>query len=410
MKKGQYGLPGRAFEQQSRLIRDTARGNFHRHEWAIAAAMVACVIAGCAEPRPPRLVCEPRAGHALRQRFCVVYSGQYQINLGGLEKLHPFDINKYSRIYQRLVADGLIRAEDVWVPSEIAREDLLQVHTEQYLDDLRRPAKLAGYLESGFVSLLSAKDCDAGILRPFRYATGGTLLAARLALQYGMAVNIGGGYHHAEPDRGGGFCIYADMPIAIRVLQHEGRIKRALVVDLDVHQGNGTAVCLQGDDDVFTFDMHEEDIYPFPKEHNDLDVSLPRGIRDAEYLDLLSHNLGEVFEKAAPDIVFLQAGADVLQGDPLAHLRLSPDAIVQRDGMVFAEADHRHVPIVMALGGGYSRNAWYVQYRSIRRLIEQYGAEPASQPSALPVAAVTVHYPQLDCADFRPDNAPGSPG
>jgi histone deacetylase 11 len=269
------------------------------------------------------------------------------------------------------------------VPTEISQEDLLRVHSERYLSDLRQPARLARCLETGVTSLLSAKTCDQGILRPFRCATGGTLLASRLALTYGMAVNIGGGYHHAEPDRGGGFCIYADMPVAIRALQAEGRIKRALIVDLDVHQGNGTAVCFAGDQSVFTFDMHEEDIYPVPKEHNDLDVPLKAGTTDAGYLDILSRHLGGVFEKSAPDIVFLQAGADVLNGDPLAHLKLSADGIVKRDQMVFTEASGRHIPIVMGLGGGYSRNAWYVQYRSIRNLIERYGANPQSQSPAL---------------------------
>jgi histone deacetylase 11 len=383
MNRRSLRLASRASELPLRFMAwHATRSGRRRRGFTGAIAAAACLLLGCGQPPSLQLVREPRDGRALHQRFCVVYSQRYQIDLGGLEKLHPFDINKYPRIYLRLVADGLIRAEDVWVPGEIPQEDLLRVHGGQYLDDLRQPAKLARYLEAGVVSLLSARSCDDGILRPFRYATGGTLLAAELALQYGMAVNIGGGYHHAEPDHSGGFCIYADMPIAIRVLQSEGRIKRALIVDLDVHQGNGTAICFQGDEDVFTFDMHEEDIYPTPKEHNDLDVPLARHTTDAEYLDILSGHLAGVFDRAVPDIVFLQAGADVLNGDPLAHLKLTADGIAQRDQMVFAEADRRHVPIVMVLGGGYSKNAWYVQYRSIRGLIERYGTSPASQPSA----------------------------
>ena len=187
-----------------------------------------------------------------------------------------------------------------------------------------------------------------------------------------MAVNLGGGYHHAEPNVGGGFCIYADMPIAIRTLQAEGKIKRALVVDLDVHQGNGTAVCFRRDREVYTFDMHQEDIYPIPKKRNDRDIRLPAGTTDTEFLDILGHELPRAFDRAKPDIVFLQAGVDGLAGDPLADFKLTPDGIAQRDAMVFAEAARRNVPIVMVLGGGYTDQAWNVQYHSIASLIEEY--------------------------------------
>ncbi|HEY3246252.1 MAG TPA: histone deacetylase [Phycisphaerae bacterium] len=311
----------------------------------------------------------------MNERACIVYSQQYQIDLAGLQRLHPFDINKYAKIYLALVTDGLLQPQDVFVPEEIGREDLLRVHTPEYLERLKQPALLARYLEFGPAKIAPSGFTDAAVLRPFRYATGGTLLAARLALRYGVGINLGGGYHHAEPDRGGGFCIYADMPIAIRALQAEGLIQRALVVDVDVHQGNGTALCVAADDAVFTFDIHEGDIYPIPKQHNDLDVPLPAGTGDQVYLEVLQRYLPDVFERVSPDIVFLQAGVDSLAGDPLAHFRLTPDGIVERDRTVFAEAARRGVPIVMVLGGGYSRDAWLAQYRSIRSIIETYGLE-----------------------------------
>ncbi len=338
------------------------------------AGMSALIAAGCVPPRAIREIERPREGAALNDRVCIVFSQHYQISLGGMEKLHPFDINKYARIYLRLVEDGLLRPEDVFVPEPISRDDLLRVHTPAYLERLRQPARLAEYLELPVAALLPSGVIDAGILQPFRYATGGTLLAARLAMQHEIAINLGGGYHHAEPGRGGGFCIYADMPVAIRTLQAEGRIRRALVVDLDVHQGNGTDICLQGDETVFTFDMHEEDIYPVPKAASTLDVPLPADMGDQSYLALLAKHLPDVFDRARPDIVFLQAGVDVLEGDPLAHLWLTCDGIVRRDGMVFAEASRRKVPIVMVLGGGYSKDAWLVQYRSIAAVIRCYGS------------------------------------
>jgi histone deacetylase 11 len=338
----------------------------------IIAALFA--VTSCIPSPAMKEVKEARSGRALNGRVCVVYSYRYQVQLGGLENLHTFDINKYAKIYRRMVSDRLLQPDDVFVPEPISRGDLLRVHTTEYLDRrLTRPAALAQYLEFGPAKLAPSGLTDSAVLRPFRYATGGTLLAARLALHYGIAINLGGGYHHAEPDRGGGFCIYADMPVAIRALRAEGLINRALIVDLDVHQGNGTAVCLRGDDSVFTFDMHEADIYPVPKKANDLDVPLPAGTGDAEYLALLAEKLPAVFEQACPDIVFLQAGVDVLQGDSLAHLDMTVEGAVKRDVMVFEEANRRGIPIVMVLGGGYSKMAWYAQYRSIREVLVRYG-------------------------------------
>jgi histone deacetylase 11 len=334
--------------------------------------------AACIPPASFKQVKSPRDGRPLNNRICLVYSQRYQINFAGLERLHPFDINKYSKIYLHLQTDGIIQPSDVFVPQPVSRHDLLLVHSPEYLRDLQDSAKIARYLEFGPLAIAPAAISDAAILRPFRYATGGTILAARLALQHGMAINLGGGYHHAEPDRGGGFCIYADMPIAIRVLMHEGAIHRALVVDLDVHQGNGTALCVAEDDRVFTFDMHESDIYPIPKQRNDLDVPLPAYTTDSGFLTVLRENLPRVFDVAQPDIVFFQAGVDGLEGDPLANFMLTEDGIIERDRAVFDEAQRRGIPIVMVLGGGYSEDAWRVQYHSIRNLIEHYGDRSAT--------------------------------
>lgn len=343
----------------------------------IAAVLLAST-AGCIA-RPSKEVKQPRAGRIVGDRMCLVYSHRYQISLAGLEKLHPFDIRKYEKIYLRLVGDGLVRPSDVFVPEEIGREDLLRVHTADYLDrKLRTSALLARYLEVGPLAIVPGTITDAAVLRPFRHASGGTLLAARLAMRHGMAINLGGGYHHAEPATGGGFCIYADMPIAIRALQAERAIHRALVVDLDVHQGNGTAVCFEGDDDVFTFDVHQADIYPIPKQQNDLDVPLPAGTDDEAFLTVLAEHLPRAFDAARPDIVIYRAGVDGLSGDPLADFELTIDGIVKRDKMVFDESATRGVPIVMTLGGGYSRDAWRAQYESIRNLLRTRWVDSAT--------------------------------
>ena len=223
------------------------------------------------------------------------------------------------------------------------------------------------------MGVVAPKLLDLGVLAAFRHVAGGTLLAARQALRYGIGVNIGGGYHHATPDAGEGFCIYADMPIAIRTLQAEGKIRRALVIDLDVHQGNGTAICLADDDQTFTFSMHQGNIYPIPKAKSDLDVELDAGTGDDAYLRILTSHLDALLEKARPDIVFLQAGCDTLAGDPLASLEMTEEGIVERDAMVIDACVRRKVPVVMTLGGGYSSEAWKAQFHSIRRIIKKYG-------------------------------------
>lgn len=303
----------------------------------------------------------------------LVYSKRYEINLAGLERAHPFDIHKYSKIARQLVQDGLASAGDFHAPDQLTPEQMLLVHTPAYLESLRSSVAVARYLEAPLAAMLPAWLVDRGILRAFRHASGGTILAARLALQRGVAINIGGGYHHAKPDQGEGFCVYADIPIAIRVLQHEKLIRRALVVDLDVHQGNGTAVCCRGDESVFTFSMHEGDIYPIPKEKSDCDIELAAGTDDKAYLRILRRALPGVIDRSRPDLVILQAGCDILAGDPLADLAMTEDGVVRRDCHVVETCARRGIPIVMTLGGGYSRQAWRVQHSSIRRILEAHG-------------------------------------
>jgi len=331
-------------------------------------------VGSCRVPtKPMKQVKQSRGGRALNDRVAIVYSRHYQINLVGFERLHPFDINKYARIFERLVADGLVRPSDVFVPAPISERAILRVHTRRFLENLKDASTVARYLEAPPIKLVHPKLLDLGVLSSFRHATGGTLLAARQACRHGIAINIGGGYHHAKPSAGEGFCIYADMPIAIRALQSEGKLRRALVIDLDVHQGNGTAVCLADDDDTFTFSMHQGDIYPIPKATSDLDVELDAGTGDAAYLRILQAHLPALFDRARPEIVFLQAGCDTLADDPLASLQMTEQGIVRRDSMVIDACVQRGVPVVMTLGGGYSPNAWHAQYASIRRIIETYG-------------------------------------
>lgn len=356
----------------------------HKMAVAVAAAVigVACLLPTCVAPRSFKAVKQPRQGQALGGRLAIVFSERYQIDLPGVQWFHPFDTRKYAKIYLKLNTDGLVRPETVFVPPEATPAQIGRVHTESYLASLKSARAVARYLEAPILASLPASLVDSGVLRPHRYATGGTILAARLALKYGMAINLAGGFHHAKPDTGEGFCVYNDFAIAIRTLQDEGRIGRALVVDLDVHQGNGTAECFAGEESVFTFSMHQRNIYPIPKSQSDLDIELDAGTDDATFLAILRENLPNVIQRSRPDIVFLQAGCDTLKGDPLAGLAMTGEGIVERDALVIDACFRRRLPVVMTLGGGYTRRSWAVQYASIRHLIEKYGLE--GRPPSFP--------------------------
>jgi acetoin utilization deacetylase AcuC-like enzyme len=185
-------------------------------------------------------------------------------------------------------------------------------------------------------------------------AAGGTTLAARLARERGIAVHLGGGFHHAFPDHGEGFCLINDVAIAIRTLQREGLVQRAAIVDLDVHDGNGTAAIFRDDPAVFTFSMHQERNYPALKPPSDLDVTLEDGTSDAEYLALLEHHLPDLFSRHRPDIVLYLAGADPYRFDQLGGLGLTMSGLRRRDEVVFTHAARAGVGVAVCLAGGYA--------------------------------------------------------
>ncbi|MEZ5304651.1 MAG: histone deacetylase [Verrucomicrobiales bacterium] len=332
---------------------------------ALLTPVAAIVLSACQSGgfRAPAAPADPRAP-------AVVYSPGYRIRLLGLERLHPFDIRKYDRIYRALEEDGSLDSAAVIEPEPLPDSDILRVQNEAFLESLHHPRTVAAYLEAPAAALVPAPLLERGMIKPFRLASGGTLLAGREALRRGLAINLGGGYHHAKPDRGEGFCLFADIPIAIQRLRADGLIRRAAVIDLDVHQGNGTALCLAGDAEAFTFSMHQGDIYPIPKEHGDLDVELAAGTGDAEFLATLDQHLNPALDRARPDIVFYVAGCDTLAGDPLASLTMTAGGIVARDRRVIGACRLRGIPVVVTLGGGYSEHAWEAQFQSIRAILQ----------------------------------------
>ena len=260
---------------------------------------------------------------------------------------HRFPIAKYELLRQGVVAAGLGQVRE---PERIERELLLHVHTARYVD-----AFTQGTLAADELRRLGFPWSSALVERSYR-ACGGTLAAVRCALDDGVAMNLAGGTHHAFADRGEGFCVFNDVAVAIRAMQAERRVARALVVDLDVHQGNGTNAIFAGDDRVFTFSMHGRRNYPFTKVPGSLDVELEDGCGDDEYLSLLSDALPRAMAAAKPDIAVYLAGADAHEGDTLGRLRLTAAGLARRDVMVLESAREVGIPIAVTIAGGYGRN------------------------------------------------------
>jgi acetoin utilization deacetylase AcuC-like enzyme len=279
----------------------------------------------------------------MAREAALVHSPGYHCDIGA----HVFPMEKFALLRQRLLDAGDVAGDAFLEPAPASREDLLRVHTAEYLDDLEQ-------LRWTLRTMSSELPLTADIARAYRLAAGGTTLAAREALTRGFGVNLGGGFHHAYPDHAEGFCYLNDIAVAIRTLQHEGRVRRAAVVDCDVHQGNGTARAFRGDDAVFTLSLHQERNYPTPKEPGDLDVGLEDGTGDTEYLERLERALERVWE-SAPEVVIYQAGADVYREDQLGGLGLTLEGLESRDRMVLEGCARRGVPAAVTLGGGYAR-------------------------------------------------------
>jgi acetoin utilization deacetylase AcuC-like enzyme len=273
------------------------------------------------------------------------YHPRYQVTLS---PGHPFPMSKYPLLKDQLLAEGVLAAGDLLEPEPLDRQTLDLVHTAEYLDKLESSG-----LSAAEQRRLGLPWSEALWLRS-RLASSGTLLAARAALTGGLAGNLAGGTHHAFADHGEGFCVLNDVAIAAAKLRVEGAIERAAVIDLDVHQGNGTAAIFEDMDEVFTFSIHGERNYPAAKMRSDLDVALQDGVADAEYLDTLHRHLPAVLENAGADIAFYVAGVDVAAGDRYGRLALSEEGIRARDLAVIETVRGRGVPLVIVLGGGYA--------------------------------------------------------
>ncbi len=276
-------------------------------------------------------------------RPAVVWSAGYECDIG----LHVFPTEKYRLVHASLAAAGDLASADVLEPPPATRELLALAHDAAYLDDLDA-------LRWTPRTLHSELPLDAGIVAAFALGAAGTTLAAREALARGAAAHVGGGLHHAYAGHAEGFCYLNDLAVAVRALRREGLVERAAVVDLDVHQGNGTAHIFRDEPEVFTLSIHQERNYPVPKETGDLDVGLDDGTGDDAYLATLDGALERVWAHR-PQVVLYQAGADPYRDDQLGGLALSLEGLAARDARVVDGCAARGIPLVTTLGGGYAR-------------------------------------------------------
>ncbi len=276
--------------------------------------------------------------------FKLVWHPGYDLNLGD----HVFPSEKYRLVRERLIAERFATPADFVHPEAAPVEDLLLVHTPEWIGKLRK-----GTLT--YYDILKLEiPYSRQTVRAFLLAAGGTTLAARLALRDGIGFNVGGGFHHAFPDHGEGFCAVNDLAVAIRRLQREGRIERALIADCDVHQGNGSATIFAGDTKVFTLSIHQFNNYPAEKPPSDVDINLADEAGDTEYLEKLRAALVPAIEVHQPQLVLYLAGADPYYRDQLGGLALTLEGLMARDRLVFASALMHRIPVAAVLAGGYA--------------------------------------------------------
>jgi acetoin utilization deacetylase AcuC-like enzyme len=277
--------------------------------------------------------------------FKVVYHPRYDLNLGP----HVFPSQKFKMVHDALLEEGLADEGDFVEPQSAADEDVLHVHTPAYVQKLQTDS----------LTLSERMKLEIPVsestVQAFWLAAGGSILAGREALEDGFAANLSGGFHHAYPGHGEGFCMLHDVAIAIRTLQAKGDIRTAMTVDTDVHHGNGTAAIFANDAGVFTLSIHQENNYPVPKPPSDQDIGLEDGTGDAEYLDALEKGLIHSLKTMTPDLIFYVGGADPYREDQLGGLALTLEGLQKRDRLVFEHARRRGIPVASTMAGGYAR-------------------------------------------------------
>jgi histone deacetylase 11 len=311
-------------------------------------------------------------GEGNHVKIPIVYSKHYNISVFGLQRLHAFDTEKYGKVFRYLVDSVGIEERRFFKPTPVTDDELMRVHTREYLESLRRSRTIASIAELPLLSFIPNRFLQRVILNPMRYGVGGTILGARLAYEYGWAINLSGGYHHAKANSGEGFCFFADIPLAVYSLFRENPDLSVLIIDLDAHQGNGLESIFREDERIYILDMYNRDIYPQDyevKKYIDYDVQTETGVVTDEYLSALEGILLSAFQEVNPNFVVYNAGTDIYENDPLGSMCISKEGILQRDSMVFSLALERNIPILMVLSGGYTMESSTIIAESIENIL-----------------------------------------
>jgi acetoin utilization deacetylase AcuC-like enzyme len=288
---------------------------------------------------------------------------------------HRFPIDKYALLRERVFVEGLFAQEDLLTAGPATDEQILRVHDTAYLDKI-----VQGTLSEKEIRRIGFPWSRELVVRS-RCSVGGTIAACRAALQEGISANLAGGTHHAAADHGEGFCVFNDVAIAARGMQAEGRVRRVVILDCDVHQGNGTAAIFAGDPSVFTFSIHGEKNFPFRKEASDLDVSLPDGSRDDVFLEALEDGVTHALELAQADLAIYIAGADPYEDDRLGRLGVTKQGLAERDRRVFDLCYQASIPAAVVMGGGYARrveDTVEIHLQTIRIAVQKAGSSQLS--------------------------------
>ena len=303
----------------------------------------------------------------------VFYSDRFVLPL---PEGHRFPMVKYSRLRERVAATDICAPGELRAPRAVSNKEILRSHERGYL---RRV--VAGTLTEKEVRRIGFPWSEKMVERS-RRASGGTLGACRAALEDGFAANLAGGTHHAFADRGEGYCVFNDSAIAARAVRAAGLVERVVVVDTDVHQGNGTAAILHRDPSIFTFSIHGAGNFPFHKEESDLDVALPDGADDGEFLEALEDNLERALEESRAVLAIYLAGADPFEDDRLGRLSVSKQGLTERDRLVLESCRERGIPVAMTMAGGYARSVEDtvdIHFRSIETAATLLNPEKRSQ-------------------------------
>ncbi|MBI2775039.1 histone deacetylase [Candidatus Dependentiae bacterium] len=340
------------------------------------------------------------AARKLKDRWCydgskvpLVYHENYNIGFFGVEKLHPFDSKKYGHVADELKKEWNISGLHFYEPaSEVSKDSLLKVHSKEYLDSLRSSKAIQKIVEVP-VAKIPNFLLQRYLLSPMRYATQGTILATQLAFKHGAAINLSGGYHHAKADNGSGFCVYADIPLALQKLREkEKKDLKVLYIDLDAHQGDGVESCLENDKNIYFFDCYNEKNFPYATDSRELrekihkkliskDIYCKKGNHSGncqdcsdKYINSVKNALPQALDEfqeihnTKPDLIFYNAGTDPFEEDRLGRMKLTKQGIIDRDEFVFAQALKHKVPICMTLSGGYSPRSAEIISASISNL------------------------------------------